>query len=86
MNKLGDVHLIVDSYQEPLKELLLQTYAYARHVSDLFYIEVTLKSYTNYVTDVKSAFPSISYTDISGREQIFAIKAYSLVRKSWIKD
>lgn len=60
VNKLGDVHLKVDSFMEPIKELLMQTYSFARQVSDIFYLEVTIKSYTNYVTDARGAYPSIS--------------------------
>ena len=86
INKLGDVHLKVDSFMEPIKELLMQTYSFARQVSDIFYLEVTIKSYTNYVTDAKGPYPSISQADIHGREQTMCVKAYSLARRQWIKD
>ena len=55
-------------------------------MSDIFYLEVTIKSYSNYVTDAKGPYPSISYTDVKGREQTMSIKAFSLARKSWLKD
>lgn len=38
------------------------------------------------MTDVKGSFKSISNTDIKGKELTFCVKAYSLARKSWIKD
>ena len=68
VNKLGDFYLKVDSFQEPIKELLLLTYSYAPNVNDIFYLEVTIKSYSNYVTDAKGPYPSISSTDVRGRE------------------
>ena len=55
-------------------------------MNDIFYLEVTIKSYNNYVTDAKGPFPSISNTDVRGREQIISTKAFSLVRKQWLKD
>ena len=42
----------------------MSTYSFASNVNDIFYLEVTIKSYTNYVTDAKGAYPSISHTDI----------------------
>lgn len=64
----------------------MQTYSFAENVSDIFYLEVTIKSYNNYVTDVRHPYPSISHTDIKGREQTMSIKAYSLARRTWLKD
>ena len=86
VNRLGDVHLRIDSFHEPLKEKLVQTYNYVAGLDDIFYIEVTLKSYNNFVTDVKNAYPSINEQDVKARELTFCIKAYSLVMKSWLKD
>lgn len=43
--------MVVDSYREPIRELLFQTYTFNKSAHDLFYIEVTVKSYANYVTD-----------------------------------
>lgn len=64
----------------------MQTYQHATNVNDIFYVEVTLKSYNNFVTEVKKAYPSINDQDVKAREQTFCIKAYSLARKSWLKD
>ena len=64
----------------------MSTYSFASNVNDIFYLEVTIKSYTNYVTDAKGAYPSISHTDIKGHEQTLCVKAFSLARKAWLKD
>ena len=43
----------IDTYAEPVRELLFSTYAYNENAKDIFYMEITVKSYSNYVTDVK---------------------------------
>ena len=47
---------------------------------------MTVKSYSNFVTDVKRSFPSISAADVRGKELTLSLKAFSLARKTWIKD
>ena len=56
VNKLGDMILIVDSFREPIRELLFSSYIFNESAKDLFYMEVTVKSYANYVTDAVNAF------------------------------
>lgn len=53
----------VDTYSEAIKELLYQTYAYNQRSKDIYFVEVTLKSFSNYVTDMKKPFLAIDLRD-----------------------
>ena len=86
VNQLDDYLLAVDNYREPLREQLCQFYMHSAPQADIFYLEVTIKTYSNFVTNVKSSFPSISTSEVQGKELTFSIKAFSLARKTWIKD
>jgi len=86
VNQLDDYLLKVSTFQEPLRELLCQFYMYSDNQKDIFYLEVTIKSYSNFVTNMKNSFPSISAVDVRGKELTMSLKAYSLARKTWIKD
>ena len=87
LNQMGDVLLKVDNYQEPIRELLFQTYAYNEHTKDLYYIELTIRSFSNYVTDVSKALPAISMLDEnSSKDYTISLRAYSLAKEQWIKD
>lgn len=59
---------------------------YSAKQTDCFYLEVTMKSYSNFVTNMKNSFPSISANDVQGKELTMSLKAFSLARKTWIKD
>ena len=50
------------------------------------FMEVVLKSYSNFVTDVESPFPAISLQSDEIRKYTFAVRAFSLTRNIWIKD
>jgi hypothetical protein len=67
-NKLGDMILVVDSFREPIREQLFQSYVYNETASDIFYMEVTVKSYANYVTDATNSFPSVNLQDTMSKE------------------
>ena len=60
---MGDIVLKVDSFSESIKELLYQTYIYNEKSKDLYYMEVTIKSFSNYVTEMNKAFPCIDLKD-----------------------
>lgn len=60
---MGDIVLKVDSFSESVKELLYQTYLYNEKSKDLFFMEVIIKSFSNYVTDMKKSFPLIDLKD-----------------------
>ena len=86
VNQLDDYLIKIDTFQEPLRELLCQFYMHSKNQKDIFYLEVTIKSYSNFVTDVKHSFPSISAVDVRCKELTMSLKAFSLARKTWIKD
>jgi hypothetical protein len=85
-NKLGDMILVVDSYREPLRELLFQSYIYNETAHDIFYMEVTVKSYANYVTDATHSFPSVNLQDARSKDVTIQLKGFSLTRNIWVKD
>ena len=41
---------------------------YNETASDIFYMEVTVKSYANYVTDATNSFPSVNLQDTMSKE------------------
>jgi len=86
INQLGDILIKIDAFAEPIKELLFQTYTYNQSSKDLYYMEVTIKSYSNYVTEATSAFPSINVEAEGGKDFTISLKAFSLTRNVWIKD
>jgi hypothetical protein len=49
-------------------------------------MEVTVKSYANYVTDCVGAFPSVNLLDARSKELTIQLKGFSLTRNIWIKD
>ena len=77
---------MVSTYKEPLREQLSQFYMHSVAQADIFYLEVTIKTYSNFVTDLSSSFSSISTSEVKGKELTLSIKAFSLARKTWIKD
>jgi len=52
----------------------------------MMFMEVVLKSYSNFVTDVESPFPAISLQTDEIRKYTFAVRAFSLTRNIWTKD
>jgi hypothetical protein len=87
LNHMGDILLKVDSYIEPIRELLFQTYAYNETSKDLYYEELTLRSYSNYVTDISKALPAISLSDSEAtKDYTISLRAFSLGKEQWIKD
>jgi hypothetical protein len=78
--------LVVDSFKEPIRELLFSSYIFNETAADIFYMEVTVKSYANYVTDAAGPFPSINLQDARSRELTIQLKGFSLTRNIWVKD
>lgn len=86
-NMMGDYILKVDSFSESIKELLYQTYLYNEKSKDLYFMEVTFKSFSNYVTDMKNAFPCIDLADEKqSKDYTISLRAYSMAKEQWIKD
>lgn len=52
----------------------------------MMFMEVVLKNYSNYVTDVESPFPAIAIQTEEVKRYTFAVRAFSLTRNIWIKD
>jgi hypothetical protein len=52
----------------------------------MLFMEVCLKSYSNFVTDVEEAYPAIEVKPDEMRKHTFAIRAFSLTKRIWIKD
>ena len=50
------------------------------------FMEVVIKNYANFVTDVEQPFPAIHLKTDEIRQHTFAIRAFSLTRNIWIKD
>lgn len=86
MNRSGDVILKVESYKEPLKEILQQDHIYNENAKDIFFMEVTIKNSRNFVNDVRHAFPPLDISDEDFKEYTICIRAFSLTRNIWIKD
>ena len=78
--------LQIQNYKETLKEILFQDIVYNQNAKDMMFMEVVLKSYANFVTDVESPFPAISLQSDEIRKYAFAVKAFSLTLYIWIKD
>ncbi len=79
---MGDYILRVDSYNELIKELLYQTYLYNDNSKDLYFMEVTFKSFSNYVTDLKHSFPCLNLKDEKkSKEYTISLRAYSLAKE-----
>jgi hypothetical protein len=86
-NMMGDIVLKVDSFSESIKELLYQTYIYNEKSKDLYFMEVTFKSFSNYVTEMKKAFPCIDLkNDKQSKDYTVSLRAYSMAKEQWIKD
>lgn len=82
MNNIGDIIVKVDTYAEVIKELLYQTYAYNDKSKDIYFVEVTLKSFSNYVTDMKRSFLAIDMRDeAKSKDYTVQLRAYSLARE-----
>jgi hypothetical protein len=82
MNNIGDIIVKVDTYAEVIKELLYQTYAYNEKSKDIYFVEVTLKSFSNYVTDMKKSFLAIDMRDeATSKDYTVQLRAYSLARE-----
>jgi hypothetical protein len=79
---MGDIVLKVDSFSESIKELLYQTYIYNDQSKDLYFMEVTLKSFSNYVTDVKKSFPLIDLKDEKqSKDYTISLRAFSMAKE-----
>lgn len=50
------------------------------------FMEVVIKDYSNYVTDVETPFSAITIVQDEVRKYTFSVRAYSLTRNIWIKD
>lgn len=50
-------------------------------------MEVTLKSFSNYVTDVKKSFPLIDLkNEKQSKDYTISLRAFSMAKEQWIKD
>lgn len=50
-------------------------------------MEVTFKSFSNYVTEMKKAFPCIDLKDEKqSKDYTVSLRAYSMAKEQWIKD
>ncbi|CDW88809.1 UNKNOWN [Stylonychia lemnae] len=85
-NNKGDIILVCETYREPLKEVLFQDHVFNENASDIFFLEVTLKSHENFVTDVRDPFYPLEVIDEYLSEFTIGIRAFSLTRNIWIKD
>ena len=85
-NPSGDILLVCETFREPLKEILFQDHVFNENALDIFFMEVTLKSYSNYVTDVRyTIYPMDLETD-EVNDYTVSIRAFSLTRNIWVKD
>jgi len=66
--------------------VLFQDVVYNQAAKDMLFMEVCLKSYSNFVTDVEEAYPAIELKPDEMKKHTFAIRAFSLTRHIWIKD
>jgi len=85
-NQIGDIMIVIQNFKEPLKEILFQDVVYNQNAKDMMFMEVVLKDYANFVTDVESPFPAIQLLTDEIRQYTFAVRAFSLTRNMWIKD
>lgn len=85
-NKLGDILLVIDQIREPLREQLYQSYSYEELARDIFYMEVTVKTYSNYVTHISGPFNSFAFDDPRGQDLALQIRLFSMARRKWLKD
>lgn len=50
-------------------------------------MEVTIKSFSNYVTDVKKSFPLIDLkNEKQSKDYTISLRAFSMAKEQWIKD
>lgn len=49
-------------------------------------MEVVVKSYANFVTDVEGPFPAIDLKPAEMKKHSFAVRAFSLTKHVWIRD
>jgi hypothetical protein len=49
-------------------------------------MEVTLKSYNNFVTDITTPFYPIDLKSDEVRDYTISVRAFSLTRNIWVKD
>jgi hypothetical protein len=50
-------------------------------------MEVTFKSFSNYVTDLKHAFPCLNLKDeTTSKDYTISLRAYSMAKEQWLKD
>ena len=86
-NASKDIVLMVEGFSESIKELLYQSYVYNEKSKDLYFMEVTVKSFSNYVTDIARAFPCIDLKDdTQSKDYTVSLRAYSMAKEQWIKD
>jgi len=77
---------MVESFKEPLKEILHSDNIYNENAQDIFFMEVTIKFNNNFVTDVLNSFMPIDLHSKDVNSYQICLRAYSLTRNIWIKD
>lgn len=85
-NQSGDVVLLIDTFKEPLKEILFQDHVYNTNARDMMFMELVIKSHSNFVTDIGAPFSPVENISSKVNEWIVHIRAFSLTRNIWIKD
>ena len=83
-NSSGDVIFSLSNFKYPLKELMYQNYLFNEQGEDIYFMEVTLKTSLNYVTNIDQVMPPIRQKDLN--HYIINLRAYSVTRNIWIKD
>lgn len=78
--------LTIDNFREPLREVLIQDHVFNENAQDIFFMEITMKTQSNFVTDVTSVFTPVDSVSPKVNEFIIHIRAFSLTRNVWIKD
>jgi len=63
-----------------LKEILFQDIVYNLNNKDLMFMEVVIKDYSNYVTDIETPFSAITLVQDEIRKYTFSVRAYSMTR------
>ena len=83
-NRSNDVIFSLSNFKYPVKELLYQNYLFNEQGEDIYFMEVTLKTAKNYVTNIDQVMAPIRQKDMNN--YIINLRAYSVTRNIWIKD
>lgn len=76
----------MENYKEPLKEILHSDIIYNDNAQDVFFMEITVKTHSNFVTNVNEPFLPIDLKSEELGNLTISLRAFSLTRNLWIKD